>query len=831
MIAFTSLCAVLFALGTATDGQLVATSYGWVQTDAHGHRAVVLRDDSSAPSATAGHKGVPSTALSSDTWEPLGPFGGDVTDIDVHPSVPDLVFATISNSSSGGTEGGIFRSADGGQTWADVSNSAMGGAYDLAFGPDGSVWVGTLNSPWSSNDLGLTFVKRGLGIGANDQTFAVAVDPANAQVVYAGVASALGFNTNVFMVSTNGGGSWTSLNVGQPNGFSGTALAIDPTDSSRRTVGFGGSFGAGSAVFVSTNGGSSWVNRTAGLPSGFGPINDLAWDGGDLYVVGGQLFGGSQFGLWRSTNDGASWTELSTSWTNKATNAVAVDPVAGTILAAVAGEGVMRSDDGGASWTFGSGGTAMLSFTGVAIDLLDGTRLFAGADSLGPYVADDGLSFSQSASGISFLSVFGVAGDPTNPARMAAAFQSLNSGSVLRSEDGGQTWTQATGLPGERFNGVHYDSSGRLFALADGPTTIGVEGVWRSSDNGDTWTSLGPNLGPLFETELFGIDTAFNDPDKVVIGGSNFGVTGADAKIYVSSDGGDNWTDVYTGASNNDVQSISLDTAGASALAGVTDFAGTSQGGVLRSSDGGLNWSASSGLPAAPQVYSVDHDPFLPSRAWCTMALSDATGGLYRSDDGGASWSLAGPLVNGRYLAKSPVRDDGLVLSTFQLLDTNETRDGGATFSDWSQGLPNVGAGSRGLVNTVDTPPRVLQSSSRGVYRRVIDSLAVNGTPALGATVGIRFAGRAGYQFWLFVGLNPGVFPVGTLGSLLLSPPWVLTSPLIIPADGLIAFDTTIPNDVTLSGLAVRLQGVGLDGAQLPNKVGAFSNLELVNIP
>jgi photosystem II stability/assembly factor-like uncharacterized protein len=77
-----------------------------------------------------------------------------------------------------------------------------------------------------------------------------------------------------------------------------TDVAIDPANSQRMAVTFGGS-GARNNVFVSTDGGRTWINRSTNLPD----VTTMAVVFGPLP----SLYVGNMFGVYRSDDDGASW--------------------------------------------------------------------------------------------------------------------------------------------------------------------------------------------------------------------------------------------------------------------------------------------------------------------------------------------------------------------------------------------------------------------------------------------------------------------------------------------------------------------------------------------
>ena len=80
-----------------------------------------------------------------------------------------------------------------------------------------------------------------------------------------------------------------------------------------------------------------------------------------------------------------------------------------------------------------------------------------------------------------------------------------------------------------------------------GPSTVAQEGLYRRENNG-TWTPLGPDQGPLFESDLDTVRFSRNNANLILLGGADFGVAGFEATIWRSTDAGQSWTKVFESA-------------------------------------------------------------------------------------------------------------------------------------------------------------------------------------------------------------------------------------------------------------------------------------------
>jgi photosystem II stability/assembly factor-like uncharacterized protein len=625
-------------------------------------------------------------------WSSLGPPGGDVFDAAVSTIDSDIALAGIApDGSFGGT---LYRSSDGGNTWSDVSALDGTSVFDIEFTPDGMAYIGTQDSIRKSTDGGLTWVTLNLGIGLNDQVFDVTLDPSNSSVIWAGIADAFGSQPVNVMRSTDGGATWVDRTPPRAQPISGRGIAVDPGDSNTVIVVFGGDF-EGGEVWVTTDGGDSWVDRSAGLPSN--PMHAVVYDGNRLLVGGGQRFGSEFVGLYESTDLGMTWTPLHDgTWPVLVVESIAVDAAdTQTILAAIDGSGVNRTTDGGATWQIGVGGTGALAGRSLRYRPASSTDLLLGTSSLAVFRSTDGGdTFFSSSSGISELNLYSVHANPLNAEELAVAFQGLNDGGVFSSTDGGTTWSLESAPP-TRYSNVRFAPDGTLYAISSGPSSVAEEGLYRREVNG-TWTPLGPDQGPVYESDLNTMSFSLNDPNLILLGGSDFGVAGSEATIWRSTDAGQSWNKVYEVGESDKVTDLEIikDGTNQNMVAVWTSYSGDNIGGALRSTDGGASWFPSStGLPAFFRDPRLCASPTDPQTLIVSGWLSFGSGGLFRSTDGGARWTSTGWTGNATVgdVACHPADDQTLFVTQLSGGDAVlRSQDGGATFAPFAKGLEGV---------------------------------------------------------------------------------------------------------------------------------------------
>ena len=212
---------------------------------------------------------------------------------------------------------------------ADPSNPRVLYAGIKEIGPLFEIGVlrsGNAGATWS-------FSARGLPKGTVQD---LAIHPAAPRTVYAAVGGA-----GVFR-SVDGGGLWKNVSRGLTNPLV-TALAVGPAPGTLYAAARQGTAATGS-LFRTTNGGMRWQRVDRGLPF---DLQEVAVD-----PRGVVLYAGSRAeGVFRSTNSGAIWGIADRGLRAVATDAVVADPRRPAILYAGTPDfGLIKSVNGGVSW-------------------------------------------------------------------------------------------------------------------------------------------------------------------------------------------------------------------------------------------------------------------------------------------------------------------------------------------------------------------------------------------------------------------------------------------------------------------------------------------------
>jgi photosystem II stability/assembly factor-like uncharacterized protein len=145
-----------------------------------------------------------------------------------------------------------------------------------------------------------------------------------------------GSSSGDVLFSSNGGATFSSRRSGLPDAIL-TSVIAATTDGTGAYATFGGYLGAPSRhVFLTTDGGLSWTNISGNLPDV--PVTTLVIDPTDP----GDVFVGTDVGVFRSVNGGASWTSFNQGLPNVSVYGLAFSPASGDLYAATYGRGAFR---------------------------------------------------------------------------------------------------------------------------------------------------------------------------------------------------------------------------------------------------------------------------------------------------------------------------------------------------------------------------------------------------------------------------------------------------------------------------------------------------------
>ncbi len=236
-------------------------------------------------------------------------------------------------------------------------------------------------------------------------------------------------------------------------------------------------------------------------------VNSL-WVDGDSNDI---LAATADMGIMQTTDDGAVWTQLpiNLDWWSRYSYAVVRDPKTNAILVGTV-NGLFRSTDNGSSWTQPSPPSPYTTWkhsASITCFLIRGDAIMAGISG-GILQSFDGgenwkTIFYDSTLYVNTL-VY------TRGFIFAGTVNIANSASVFCSTNEGKTWQPSdNGINFQDVEAIAADSNGVLYAGTGNPFTGTGDGVYQSIDNGGTWT------------KITGIDSSQKEATTILVGQKN----------------------------------------------------------------------------------------------------------------------------------------------------------------------------------------------------------------------------------------------------------------------------------------------------------------------
>jgi len=449
-------------------------------------------------------------------------------------------------------------------------------------------------------------------------------------------------------------------------------------------------------------------------------------------------------GLMLSQDAGKSWSALKTP---AQVLAAAFDPADSRIIyAGFGGQGLGKSTDGGANWAVTTEGLGKdISFREIVVSPANSQDVYAiGAAGWGGsfYASHDGGRTWKSSSKMATDAI----GNPTlplespggatlstptnlaiNPLNPRELFISANWRNCL-SQDAGATWTERdSGADISVVTDVRF-SNGRVYASAMD------EGSLVSDDNGKRWRQMWPlKWAPDLSGHNWRLAvTPRGQTDRIIATASPWEEQHV-PRVIVSEDGGKSYKVTTSGLPDTILRANTMWGVGHPRALAVDPQdpqivymgidgdaeAGKSGGGLFKSQDGGATWKQLPSQPGSRRMfYGLAVDPTDSKRIF--WAACGTGGGLWRSEDGGNSWKHV--FSNEAWLFNLLVAGDGTIYCPGKNLW--RSTDHGATWKKISDfkgegtiiGLEEDPRDSRTLWISITTWDA---SSNGGVYKTV----------------------------------------------------------------------------------------------------------------
>lgn len=456
--------------------------------------------------------GIWKTTTGGNSWTPLGdqlPWCS-VGNIVVDKINPQILYITIGLNDNWTNYGlGVYKSIDGGQNWTATSQSGYFTDnivyYKLMAHPDSNQVLYSAQSDglWKTKDAGVTWTKIRNGLHRD-----IEFKP---------------FHPNTFYVagdiqiykSVNSGATFTA--VTSFNSASTMEIAVTPADSNYVA------FATSSNFYLSTDGATTpFVLKNNNI------------DDNDLLLIShlnkNRVYCG-YVSNHRSTDAGINWTQI-TNWYNDgilpavhADNRYgAINPIQPHVLYACNDGGLYKYNELTDQWTDLSQGLIVTEFYKIALSATDSVFMIGGTQDNGgrKRVSSNSWAATNGGDGME------VAINPTNDQTIYTTYWG---GTLYRSYD---QWVN------DKYFEISPDTNKGAWVTpymldpnSDITLVAGYSDVWRSTDEGTSWSQISNNLTGNVNTKLKFLDVAKSN--------SNVIYTGYDEKLYVTENLGANW--------------------------------------------------------------------------------------------------------------------------------------------------------------------------------------------------------------------------------------------------------------------------------------------------
>jgi hypothetical protein len=528
-----------------------------------------------------------------------------------------------------------------------------------------------------------------------------------------------------------------------------------------------------------------WTPYNTGLSGG--NMVDVQYDvrtsPARLYATGG----GS---LYTSADNGATWTTQGT-FAGGSIDWLATPGSDPNVLLATSSAGIIQSMDGGHTW-------AVVSFQNVAVSSITAApgsalRVYVGVSGGGVYRSDDqGTTWAAMNGGYPFADTIGIDVAPDNSDDVVTSANLLTAqggwsanGVVMRTTDGGQTWTTVLQNNGDLYGVKRCTANPTVLYAATG------NGIAKSVDRGATWTvtSVGNQV-----TEVAITPGACDDvyamvysvgPEHSTDGGQTFG-TALTQGLNLVTPG--SWPGKMVVAPR--AQAADAGSGDAGSPEGGVSWDQTivlgSQGGIRATTNGGTQWNTGAGILGL-SLRSLMTSPLDPGHLW----LSSWGSGIWHRPSASQSWqripTTVLPVDYTLVAAPDPYMANRVLVGARTLYVST---DDGTTFTATSTQLNEFGFGfdgtDAGTLYTATQTGGVLQSTNAGTSWSAINGNLTAWATASGTFIDVRSVIVApGSPQTLYIGTDgAGVQKTtngGTTWTNVLSPTGVINCLLLVP--------------------------------------------------
>ena len=625
------------------DGQIYRSDDGgetWARLEGFNRPGLIMdhlivdpRDSNTLYAAAHRHKepgGFFKTKDGGRTWKEAEELKGEALhSVTQAPKDPDILLA--------GTNRGIYRSTDSGDSWELLPTQATPGLINiesLAVDPRDSnvIYAGTWYLPYKTTDGGKTWSITKTGVIDDSDIFAIEIDERNPDHVIMSACSGI-YETK------NAGATWRKVN-GIPSQSRRTRAILQ--NPARSEIVYAGTT---EGFWLSANGGADW--RVTTNRQGF-EINAIAVHKNNPDVV---FIGTNNYGVMVSRDGGRNFAPSNEGYSGRRAYSVLPDRerpnrvYAATINTATGGGYFYTSDDGGQSWKLSARNMpARLIAYSILQDAANADVIYLGTN-YGLYRSAD--------RGVSWAPLGAPKPAPAGKGKKPAA-RPTRSAAVKRAQEALNLAGFDTGTP-DGVAGTKTVAALRAFQAARGipvtgqmgATTLAALGLGGGMQDGAAAAGA-MQEAPIYLTDTINLLVHTHDRRD----GRPGMLAATNAGLFRTYDPEQGWEAVAYGSGGFDMRTLCISTLASDPE---TIYVGTSKSGVLVSRDSGKSWEQVRGVPTEAPVNVIERDPKRPH------VYVGTTQTLYVSHDGGRRWTRRGgnlPLGNFTSVLINPANPD-----------------------------------------------------------------------------------------------------------------------------------------------------------------------------
>lgn len=375
------------------------------------------------------------------------------------------------------TSAGIYFSTNGNNSWAPSNSGLSNTNVRCILNPDFSgstIWAGTEGGGiFRSDNFGVSWREVNAGL----QNKSVRCLATRAGRIFSGTSGSGAYRLE------NNGTDWRIVN----NGLLNISIKVFAQNSAGQI--FAGTWGSG--VYRSDDHGGNWTPISTNLAD----MNVAAL----AINSNGHIFAGTRGGVFRSTTNGDSWTAINTNLTRTDVRALAIKSN-DEVFAGTGDGGIFRLRNGTTSWEVFNAGLSPITVGALFIN--SNQDIYAGLNGINEFNSAVFRLRSGTTSWEQFNSAFG--GDFIN----TLAFNLNNdlfagTTSVVYLSSNGAGWVEkSAGLGGRNIQSLAINAVGHIFAGTKD------QGVFISTNRGDSWIALNNGLGNNINIQSLIIDAA-----------------------------------------------------------------------------------------------------------------------------------------------------------------------------------------------------------------------------------------------------------------------------------------------------------------------------------